>query len=135
MVSTYPNSRIRSKRGRRTRENFSRPPSVSLIFLVHSCDFAYRRLRASWKGESHGSSLITPVPSVGVEEEASRVAGAILDIREGKTCVSCRPGSENSQLTLRINEEFARRSVPFQVLRSRQATVRRKEKGLHIYGG
>lgn len=43
-----------------TLENLSRPPSVSLSFLIHSCVLENRRLSESWKGDSQGSSLTTP---------------------------------------------------------------------------
>ena len=40
--------------------NFSRPPSVSSIVLIHFWAWLYLLRRASLKGSSHGSSLITP---------------------------------------------------------------------------
>lgn len=47
-------------RGPPTLLNFSNPPSVSLIVAIQSCAFLYLCRRDSLKGESHGSSLITP---------------------------------------------------------------------------
>lgn len=62
--------------------NFSRPPSVSLIVLIHFWAWLYLLRRASLKGSSHGSSwtmpkicqlgrpqsskFILPVPSAGI---------------------------------------------------------------------
>ena len=40
--------------------NFSRPPSVSSIVLIHFWAWLYLFRRVSLKGSSHGSSLITP---------------------------------------------------------------------------
>lgn len=45
--------------------NFSKPPSVSLIVLIHFWAWLYLLLRASLKGASHGSSWITPVTVIG----------------------------------------------------------------------
>lgn len=52
----------RRKRALRTLLNFSKPPSVSLIVVIHCCAFENRCFRASLNGPSHGSSWITPMP-------------------------------------------------------------------------
>jgi hypothetical protein len=52
------------RRNRLTRLNFSRPPSVSSIVLIHCWALEYLLLRASLKGESQGSSLTTPTKLV-----------------------------------------------------------------------
>jgi hypothetical protein len=44
----------------RTLLNFSNPPSVSSIVLIHCSALAYRCRSASLKGESQGSSWTTP---------------------------------------------------------------------------
>jgi hypothetical protein len=46
--------------GKLTLLNFSKPPSVSLMFLIHLEALLYRSLRASRKGSSHGSRPMTP---------------------------------------------------------------------------
>lgn len=43
-----------------TLENFSKPPSLSLITLIQCCALEYRRFSASLNGASQGSSLMTP---------------------------------------------------------------------------
>ena len=43
--------------------NFSKPPSVSSIAFIHFSALLYLRRRASLKGSSHGSSLMTPCKS------------------------------------------------------------------------
>lgn len=43
--------------------NFSKPPSVSSMVLIHFCAWLYRLRRGSLKGSSHGSSCITPEDS------------------------------------------------------------------------
>jgi hypothetical protein len=73
-------------------ENLSRPPSVVLILSIHSCAFENLLLKASWKGDSQGSSLTTPatcqvrfvsgvtsnipVPSLGISSAVALPFGA-----------------------------------------------------------